>query len=191
VRQWLARNPRWTFHFTPTSASWLNAVEGFFATLAKPRLKRGIFRSVADLQADQSTITTPIPNPSNASPIQTKLSPPSNQGIKCRFNPLSRNLDPACLVLNTAMPDLYTYTCRRYRWAPKWPEAQSRRPLICTPKQRLVAELHPNGTVAPKDLDRSTNRSAFERPTADSDLSISIGETCSVSRGDDSVLPRK
>jgi transposase len=28
VRRWLARNPRWTFHFTPTSASWLNAVEG-------------------------------------------------------------------------------------------------------------------------------------------------------------------
>src|ERR1700730_6938013 len=29
VRQWLARHPRWTFHFTPTSASWLHAVEGF------------------------------------------------------------------------------------------------------------------------------------------------------------------
>ena len=39
------------FHFTPTSASWLNAVEGFFATLTKRRLKRGVFRSVADLQA--------------------------------------------------------------------------------------------------------------------------------------------
>ena len=33
------------------SASWLNAVEGFFATLTKRRLKRGVFRSVADLQA--------------------------------------------------------------------------------------------------------------------------------------------
>src|SRR5271157_5872616 len=51
VRRWLERHPRWTFHFTPTSASWLNAVEGFFATLTKRRLKRGIFRSVADLQA--------------------------------------------------------------------------------------------------------------------------------------------
>ncbi len=48
---WLARHPRWTFHFTPTSASWLNAVEGFFATLTKRRLKRGVFRSVVDLQA--------------------------------------------------------------------------------------------------------------------------------------------
>ena len=51
MRGWLARHPRWTFHFTPTSASWLNAVEGFFAVLSKRRLKRGVFRSVADLQA--------------------------------------------------------------------------------------------------------------------------------------------
>jgi len=51
VRAWLARHPRWTFHFTPTSCSWLNAIEGFFAKLAKRRLKRGVFRSVVDLQA--------------------------------------------------------------------------------------------------------------------------------------------
>lgn len=51
VRKWLARHPRWTFHFTPTSASWLNAVEGFFAKLSKRRLKRGVFHSVVDLQA--------------------------------------------------------------------------------------------------------------------------------------------
>jgi transposase len=50
VRQWLARHPRWTFHFTPTSASWLNAVEGFFAKLTRQRLKRGVFQSVVDLQ---------------------------------------------------------------------------------------------------------------------------------------------
>ena len=50
VRQWLERHPRWTFHFTPTSCSWLNAVEGFFATLTKRRLKRGVFRSITDLQ---------------------------------------------------------------------------------------------------------------------------------------------
>ena len=48
---WLARHPRFTFHFTPTSCSWLNAVETFFATLTKRRLKRGVFRSVVDLQA--------------------------------------------------------------------------------------------------------------------------------------------
>ena len=51
VRRWLARHPRWTFHFTPTSSSWLNAVEGFFAKLFKQRLKRGVFCSLVDLQA--------------------------------------------------------------------------------------------------------------------------------------------
>jgi transposase len=51
VRAWLERHERFTFHFTPTSCSWLNAVEGFFAKLAKRRLKRGVFKSVVDLQA--------------------------------------------------------------------------------------------------------------------------------------------
>src|SRR5205823_1558706 len=51
VRRWLARHPRWTFHFTPTSAPWLNAVEGFFAKLTRRRLKRGAFHSLVSLQA--------------------------------------------------------------------------------------------------------------------------------------------
>ena len=51
VRDWLDRHPRWTFHFTPTSCSWLNAVEGFFAKLTRRRLKHGVFHSVVDLQA--------------------------------------------------------------------------------------------------------------------------------------------
>jgi hypothetical protein len=51
VRAWLDRHPRFVFHFTPTSASWFNAVEGFFAKLSRRRLKRGVFRSVVDLQA--------------------------------------------------------------------------------------------------------------------------------------------
>jgi len=51
VRAWLSRHPRFVFHFTPTSASWLNAVEGYFAKLTRRRLKRGVFRSIVDLQA--------------------------------------------------------------------------------------------------------------------------------------------
>ena len=51
VRNWLGRHPRWTFHFTPTSCSWANAVEGFFATLTRRRLQRGVFHSLVDLQA--------------------------------------------------------------------------------------------------------------------------------------------
>ena len=51
VRQWLVRHPRWVFHFTPTSCSWLNAVETFFAKLTKRRLQRGVFHSLVALQA--------------------------------------------------------------------------------------------------------------------------------------------
>ena len=51
VIKWLGRHPRFTFHFTPTSASWVNAVEGFFAKLTKQRLKRGVFHSLVSLQA--------------------------------------------------------------------------------------------------------------------------------------------
>ena len=51
VRRWLARHPRFHRHFTPTSASWLNLIERLFAELTNQRLRRGIFRSIADLQA--------------------------------------------------------------------------------------------------------------------------------------------
>ena len=49
VQAWLGRHPRFTMHFTPTSASWLNMVERFFRDLTQNRLRRGVFRSVADL----------------------------------------------------------------------------------------------------------------------------------------------
>lgn len=51
VLAWLNRHPRWTFHYTPTSGSWLNAVETFFSALTRRRLKRGVFHSLVDLQA--------------------------------------------------------------------------------------------------------------------------------------------
>ena len=50
VMRWLERHPRWTFHFTPTSCSWLNAVETFFAKLTRRRLRRGSFPSLVSLQ---------------------------------------------------------------------------------------------------------------------------------------------
>src|SRR5918993_2691713 len=51
VLVWLSRHPRFVFHFTPTACSWLNAVETFFAARTKRRLRRGVFRSIVDLQA--------------------------------------------------------------------------------------------------------------------------------------------
>lgn len=50
VLEWLADHPRWVFHFTPKSASWINAVEGFFSAITRRRIRRGVFKSVADLQ---------------------------------------------------------------------------------------------------------------------------------------------
>jgi transposase len=51
VKAWLARHPRWRFHFTPTSGSWLNAVETFFSALTRQRIRRGSFHSIVSLQA--------------------------------------------------------------------------------------------------------------------------------------------
>ncbi|MGI9494103.1 MAG: IS630 family transposase, partial [Geminicoccaceae bacterium] len=50
VLAWLARHPRWTFHFTPTSSSWLNAVENYFSIMTRQRLQRGVFHSIVARQ---------------------------------------------------------------------------------------------------------------------------------------------
>ena len=50
IRDWFAKRPRWHVHYTPTSASWINQVERFFALLTARALKRGVFRSVAELE---------------------------------------------------------------------------------------------------------------------------------------------
>jgi transposase len=50
VRRWLAKRPRFHVHFTPTSASWLNLVERFFAALTEKQIRRGVHRSVRELE---------------------------------------------------------------------------------------------------------------------------------------------
>jgi len=51
VQAWLAKNPRITLHFTPTSGSWLNMVEIFFGIITRQAIRRGTFHSVRDLKA--------------------------------------------------------------------------------------------------------------------------------------------
>ena len=51
VQAWLEKNPRFKLHFTPTSASWLNLVERFFAEITTRRIRRGSYSSVNDLEA--------------------------------------------------------------------------------------------------------------------------------------------
>jgi transposase len=50
VNAWLAKHPRFKVHFIPTSSSWLNLVERFFAEITGRRIRRGTFRSVAELE---------------------------------------------------------------------------------------------------------------------------------------------
>ena len=51
VKAWLERHPRFHMHFTPTSGSWLNPVERFFGRITEERIRRGVFKSVAELEA--------------------------------------------------------------------------------------------------------------------------------------------
>jgi hypothetical protein len=50
VIRWFARHPRYPLHFTPTSGSWINQVERWFAELTEKRIRRGSFLSVASLE---------------------------------------------------------------------------------------------------------------------------------------------
>ena len=50
IHRWLARHPRFHVHFTPTSASWINLVERWFAALTEKQLRRGVHRSTRELE---------------------------------------------------------------------------------------------------------------------------------------------
>ena len=50
IRRWLAKRPRFHVHFTPTSASWLNLVERWFAALTEKQIRRGVHRSTLQLE---------------------------------------------------------------------------------------------------------------------------------------------
>jgi transposase len=55
VHQWLLKHPRFRLHFTPTSSSWLNLVERWFAELTNRKLRRSAHRSVTELEDDIRT----------------------------------------------------------------------------------------------------------------------------------------
>src|SRR6201996_8909925 len=55
IRTWLARRPHYHVHFTPTSASWINQVERWFAELTRKQLRRGVHTSTSQLEADIRT----------------------------------------------------------------------------------------------------------------------------------------
>ena len=66
IRRWLAKRTRFHLHFTPTSASWINLVERWFATLTEKQIRRGVHRNVGQLEAaikQYLSITNASPKP--------------------------------------------------------------------------------------------------------------------------------
>jgi len=52
IRKWFAKRPRFHLHFTPTDGSWINLVERWFAEMTNQRIRRGVFRSVKELEVE-------------------------------------------------------------------------------------------------------------------------------------------
>ena len=80
IRDWFAKRPRWHRHFTPTSASWINQVERFFALLTEQQIKRGAHLSTKALQAAINAYIdarNADPKPFRWTKHQTISSPPS------------------------------------------------------------------------------------------------------------------
>ncbi|EHP86965.1 Integrase catalytic region [Geobacter metallireducens RCH3] len=69
VNKWLAEHPRFILHFNPTSASWLNAVEGWFAQLERRAIHRGVFTSVKELR-DEIQRFNKVHNAHSAKPFK-------------------------------------------------------------------------------------------------------------------------
>ena len=74
VKAWAEKHKRWHFHFTPTSCSWLNAVDGFFVKLARRRLRRGIHNSIEQLEKAILDFTE-LHNGKEAKPFNWTASP--------------------------------------------------------------------------------------------------------------------
>jgi hypothetical protein len=70
IRAWLARRPHWHVHLTPTSASWRNQIERFFAELTNQPIRRGVHRSLRQLERDP-----PLHRPGQRPPQALPLDP--------------------------------------------------------------------------------------------------------------------
>ena len=85
IKRWLTRRPHYHVHFTPTSASWINQVERWFADLTDKQLRRGVHRSTRDVETAirtyiESVNAHPEPlisNPATWRASSASASPPS------------------------------------------------------------------------------------------------------------------
>ena len=84
IKAWLARRPQYHMHFTPTSSSWINQVERWFAELTRKQFRRAFIHRSGNCKptsAPSSITTTKIPDPSNGPSPPTKSSPRSSASV--------------------------------------------------------------------------------------------------------------
>ena len=94
IRDWFAKRPHWHAHFTPTSASWINQVERFFALLTDQQIRRGVHRSTKELEA---AITAYI-DARNADPKPFRWTKSADDILACieRFCRRTLNVQARC-----------------------------------------------------------------------------------------------
>src|SRR5579875_1040584 len=90
IRNWFAKRPRFHLHFTPTYASWINLVERGFAEITNKRIRRGVFRSVKELEAairEYLDVHNRIPSPSfgRKRPIKSWPASPVSPNVPVRL----------------------------------------------------------------------------------------------------------
>lgn len=83
IRNWLAKRPRWHVHLTPTSSSWLNQVERFFAIIAERKIRRGIYSCAVAVRAEITSFIGTSQRRPKAVPMDQ---------ISRRHSPLDRTL---------------------------------------------------------------------------------------------------
>lgn len=107
VAAWFKRRPRYHLHFTPTSGSWLNQIERWFAKLTEQRLRRSAFHSVAELErairlylASNNRQPTPFVWTASADLILGKVGAPCSRINRSGHSPAARRVDFPCFGSN-------------------------------------------------------------------------------------------
>ena len=140
VQTWLAGHKRFRFHFTPTSASWMNQVETWFGILTRQAIRRGSFESVRSSSRPSSASPasgTPVPRPSRGSRPPTRSSP----------RPCARR---------KPIPARDTSRLLEMRWAQGEPveQRETARPRTCRPHVSLK-QPDPRSRDAGVEMDRA------------------------------------
>ena len=105
VKRWLKRHPRFHLHFTPTSGSWLNMVERFFAEITRKRIRRGAFTSVDELEhaimaslANHNVNPKPFVWTKSATAILAKVARAKQALESVHYSPYERTVDEIKIV---------------------------------------------------------------------------------------------